>query len=137
MGARSGPVRTAPWDQRSSPRTAPDALGPVLEPAAVGLPKAPAGRGGFNFTIRGSRGLLIGVLVGVIVLSIAALAGILVSRRSHDAAREDRAAPAAAATEHPAKGPPVAPGVVVPLPAPAESRRLASGADAHKASARP
>ncbi|HEY8925920.1 MAG TPA: serine/threonine-protein kinase, partial [Polyangia bacterium] len=86
--ARSGAVRTPSWDQRSAPRTAPDALGPVLEPAAAGLPKAPAARGGFNFTIRGSRGLLIGVLIGVIVLSIAALAGILASRRSHDAAGE-------------------------------------------------
>jgi len=138
--ARSGAVRTAPWDQRSVPRTAPEALGPVLDPAAVGGPKAPVGRGGFNFTIRGSRGLLIGVLVGVIVLSIAALAGILASRRSPGAAGEDRIPPApAAAVIAPAaaKERPAAPGVVVPLPAPAESRRLASGAGAHKASARP
>jgi serine/threonine-protein kinase len=134
--ARSGAVRTPSWDQRSAPRTAPDALAPVLEPAAVGLPKAPVGRGGFNFTIRGSRGLLIGVLVGVIVLSIAALAGILVSRRSHGAA-VDEGRPATATVPAAAKERVAAPGVVVPLRAPAESRRLASGADARRASARP
>jgi len=95
--ARPAGARAASWgDQAAVPRS--DALGPVLEPAAVGLPKAPVARPGFNFTIRGSRGLLIGVLVGVIVLSIAALAGILVSRRSRGTAREDRGAPASAAT---------------------------------------
>jgi len=135
--------RAAFWPEPgAAPR--PDALGSVLEPAAVGLPKAPVGRAGFNFTIRGSRGLLIGVLVGVIVLSIAALAGILVSRRSRGTA-EDRPAPAGRAmagatgrsTAAAAAGRAPAQAVVIPLPAPAGSHRLASGADARKAIARP
>lgn len=114
----------APFDNRPTP--APEALlGPALAPFA---PKPPTVD---LLGIKAPRGLLIGVLVGVIVLSIAALAGILVSRRSHGTASELQVeAPSIAAR-------PARPPVVVPLPGPAESRRLANGVASRRATARP
>jgi eukaryotic-like serine/threonine-protein kinase len=111
-----------PFDNRPTP--APEiSLRPATAPSA---PKAPAVD---VLGIRAPRGLLIGVLVGVIVLSIAALAGILVSRRSRATASElEVAAPSIAVrSERPR---------VVPLPAPAETRHLASGAASRRATAR-
>jgi serine/threonine protein kinase len=113
-----------PFDDRPTPGPG----GPLGPSAAYSAARPPAVD---LLGIKAPRGLLIGVLVGVIVLSIAALAGILVSRRSRGAAGGPEAEVPAIAVRR------ARPPVVVPLPGQAESRRLANGVASRRATARP
>jgi serine/threonine-protein kinase len=112
----------------SRPTPGPEALAELLEPMSpVAAPPVA--------TTPPSRKVLIGVLIGVIVLSIAALAGILASRGSRAPAKTAVTVPPAATVAP--KVPPAQAWVVDPLPRTEEVRPPARAAGRRKSTARP
>ena len=123
---KAAPAQAATGAGRPTP--GPDALVELLEP----LPAKPPATAGLA-----SRKVLIAVLIGVIVLSIAALAGILASRGPRPAPKTAANAATEAPVVAPVKAPPAQVFVVDPLPKTEESHPPAHAAGRRKATARP
>jgi serine/threonine-protein kinase len=126
--AGSGPVRPkgAAVAPAARPTPGPEALVDLLEPLPA---KAPAA------AMPQSRKVLIAVLIAVIVLSIAALAGLLASRPN--TAKTAAMPPAPAPLAPAVRAPPAQAFVVDPLPKTEEAHPPARVAGRRKSSARP